>query len=113
MKRHCGLVISIIAGVFGCVWIGQTQPGAAAPPPATLAMPAPISTQQTLDNYLKFDADQKTVTVTNGAPEAHFSFAVTNISSEDVLISSIVGSCHCTVAQMPSMPWKLAPKEHG
>jgi mono/diheme cytochrome c family protein len=66
-----------------------------------------------LDGFLKFDADDKTVTVTNGTPEAHFTFTVTNISSADVLISYIVGSCHCTVAQMPSTPWKLAPQEGG
>jgi mono/diheme cytochrome c family protein len=115
MRRHCGLTVSIVAGAL---WIcstsiGQAQPGAPPPAPATLALPPAVSAQQSLDNYLKFDADEKTVTVTNGAPDAHFTFTVTNISSEDVVINYIVGSCHCTVAQMPSTPWKLAAKEGG
>jgi len=53
------------------------------------------------------------VSVTNGTEQAHFDFSVTNVSSGDVVINSIVGSCHCTVAQLPSQPWKLAPKEVG
>jgi mono/diheme cytochrome c family protein len=66
-----------------------------------------------LDNFLKFDAEAKTVDVTNGTEEGHFTFSVTNISSDVVIINYILGSCHCTVAQLPSQPWKLAPREVG
>ena len=105
----------IMAGVFwfGSAWTGQAQPGAAASVPATLSIPPAVPSRQTLDNYLKFDADEKTVSVTNGITEAHFTFTVTNISSEEVTISDIEGSCKCTVAVMPSTPWKLSPKQSG
>jgi mono/diheme cytochrome c family protein len=66
-----------------------------------------------LEDYLRFDAEEKKASITNGTPEAHFTFSVTNISSAEVVINYITGSCQCTVAQMPSTPWKLAPKEIG
>lgn len=53
------------------------------------------------------------VSVPFGTEEAVFTFSVTNVSSEEVIIGYIVGSCQCTVAQLPSQPWKLAPKTAG
>jgi mono/diheme cytochrome c family protein len=66
-----------------------------------------------LDGFIAFDADQKEVSVTNGTPEAHFTFNLTNISSGDVTINSVTTSCHCTVAALPSTPWKLKAGESG
>src|ERR1043165_8457359 len=106
MNWRCGVLLCSI-NVAVCLFAPFRCP----------AQPAPAAQQATqpasLDGILKFDADDKTVTVTNGTTDAHFKFTVTNIASEYIIISSIVGSCHCTVAQMPSIPWKLAPKEGG
>ncbi|HXT11530.1 MAG TPA: c-type cytochrome [Candidatus Angelobacter sp.] len=66
-----------------------------------------------LDKYIGFDAVRKEVSVTNGAPEAEFTFNLTNISSSEVTINYIQGSCHCTEAQMPATPWKISPKQTG
>jgi mono/diheme cytochrome c family protein len=114
MKRHCGLgLYSLIAGV--CLF-GITSKGAPQTNPAQIPRPAgPVTVTPLgqLDNFLKFDAEDKMATVTNGTEQAHFSFSVTNISSEEVIINYIVGSCHCTVAQLPSQPWKLEPKQVG
>jgi mono/diheme cytochrome c family protein len=86
------------------------------PPPATQQPPPAnpfVQPQLSLDNFLTFDAEQKEVSVTNGTPEAHFSFNLTNISSGDVTINFVQTSCGCTVAKLPSTPWKLASKEGG
>lgn len=69
--------------------------------------------QPALENFLAFDAEQKSVTVTNGTMQAHFSFNITNISSGDVTINYVQTSCGCTVAKLPSTPWKLTPHESG
>lgn len=75
--------------------------------------PLAAAPQPALENFLSFDADQKAVTVTNGTMQAHFSFNLTNISSGDVIINFVQTSCGCTVAKLPSTPWKLAPHEGG
>jgi mono/diheme cytochrome c family protein len=121
MKRHRGTVIIFsIAGA--CLFSSARSQSQSAtpviltlpPPPATAATAAVGVTQQlSVDDYLKFDADDKTTTVTDTESEAHFTFTVTNISSGDVVINYMVGSCRCTVAQMPSAPWKLRPREGG
>jgi len=114
MKRHCGLAfISLVAGatLFGFAGNAGAQPNVPHPPQPVA--PVTVTAVGALDKFLQFDAEDKTVTVTNGTEQAHFMFTVTNISSEDVLINYIIGSCHCTVAQLPSQPWKLAPKQVG
>ena len=114
MKRHRGLgFVLLLAGAsfFGFSWNSSAQPNAAQiPRPVTPVTVTPVGA---LDKYLQFDAEDKTDTVTNGTEQAHFTFSVTNISTEEVTINYIIGSCHCTVAQLPSQPWKLAPKEVG
>jgi len=87
------------------------------PPPAVLqaSPPQPMGTTSasSLTKFLAFDKDEKDVEVTNGTSEAHFSFNLTNISSEVVTINGVQTSCGCTVAKLPASPWKLAPNEHG
>jgi mono/diheme cytochrome c family protein len=66
-----------------------------------------------VDTLLAFDATTKSVTVTNGTPQAQFMFNLTNISSEVVVITSVATSCGCTVAKLPEQPWHLAPGSNG
>lgn len=75
--------------------------------------PVPLTDTRSLDDFLKFDADAKMESVPFGTDEAIFTFTVTNVSSEEVTIGYIVGSCQCTVAKLPSSPWKLSPKSVG
>lgn len=107
---------------LGCVDVmaqalPNRQPAPPMPPPAT--QPVPMSrvavppAQPPLESYIAFDAVQKEVTVTNGTSDAHFTFNLTNISSGDVTINYVQPSCSCTVAKLPSQPWKIAPKEGG
>jgi len=97
---------------------GQPTPPVPPPaPPAVHPVPAPQvvvpAAQVPFENFIAFDALQKEVTVSNGTPQANFSFNLTNISSGDVTINFVQTSCGCTVAKLPSQPWKLAPKESG
>jgi len=62
---------------------------------------------------LAFDTMLKECSATNGQPQAHFSFAVTNVSSSDVVITQVFTSCGCTVASLPSQPWVLKPNDGG
>jgi mono/diheme cytochrome c family protein len=121
MKRDCGVAIVLL--MAEACWFNSFRSQAQSaervvqtlpPPPATVATAAvAVTPQRSLDDYLKFDADDKTTTVTDLESEAHFTFTVTNISSGDVVINYMVGSCRCTVPQMPSAPWRLRPKEGG
>jgi cytochrome c5 len=143
MKRRCSLFVFFISAmivVAGCAH-GQVntaapepktpppQPQAAQvvpprsampahpiqlPPPAALQMPPPsVKPQGALDQFIAFDKMEKEVNVPNGTSVANFSFNLTNISSGDVTINGVQTSCGCTVAKLPSQPWKLAPNEGG
>jgi len=125
MKRRWRLLICfLMAGCWLSLFSVAQAQTATLPPqarnPAQTPRPltdqpisAPASTIQNPDDYLRFDAEAKTDTITNGAPQGHFAFVVTNISSGDVIINYMTGSCACTKAQMPSQPWKLAPNAIG
>lgn len=110
---------AVSAGILacGCAHAQQPPPPPAVPPPAT-QQPPPVNPfgpapTPALENYLAFDAELKEVSVTNGTPAANFVFNLTNISSGDVIVNFVQTSCGCTVAKLPSTPWKIAPKEHG
>jgi len=117
MKRHCGGgLFSILAATCLAFALPNATMTNAQPNPAQIPQPlGPVTVTPVgaLDDYLKFDSEAKLVNVTNGTEQANFSFSVTNVSAEDVTITAIVGSCHCTVAQLPAQPWKLAPKAVG
>lgn len=115
--KHIGFfaVVGVIGSAF-CAYgqalpVAQGQPVVVSPPvrvEAPQALPKPP-----VENFLAFDAQQKEVGVTNGTAEARFAFNLTNISSGEVIINWVQTSCGCTVAKLPSTPWKLAPNESG
>lgn len=118
MKRT-GFVFLVAGGIIGisCVsMLAQALPARPAQPPLSPPVPiqAPLPPPQVpIENFLAFDAQQKEVSVTNGTPESHFVFNLTNVSPGDVVINYVQTSCGCTVAKLPSTPWKLAAKESG
>jgi mono/diheme cytochrome c family protein len=67
----------------------------------------------TLDSVIKWDKERIEQAVVNGTPEAHFTFNLTNVSSEVVTISAVTTSCGCTVAKLPEQPWHLGPGSNG
>jgi mono/diheme cytochrome c family protein len=119
MKRTSFLFcIAAIIGALGCLsaraQVPTGQPKPAMPPPVQIPPPqvAPVP-QAPFENFIAFDALEKDVAVSNGTPEAHFTFNLTNISTGDVTINYVQTSCGCTVAKLPSQPWKIAPNESG
>lgn len=91
------------------------QAQGATPVPVATPAAAPIAAlpQPMPPNILSWDADTKNFQAMPNAMAANFVFSVTNISTEEVVITAVRPSCGCTVAKMPSQPWKLAPGESG
>jgi mono/diheme cytochrome c family protein len=81
------------------------------PLPASTVTPPPAP--PSVDTCLAWDATTKTLVVTNGTPEAHFIFWLTNIWTGDVVINDVHTSCGCTVAKLPEQPWTLVPGTNG
>ena len=116
--------IGFLAGITGIICslstlclCGQALPAAegkpiGVPPPSRVQQPQALP-HMPVEDFLSFDAQQKEVSVTNGTGAADFVFNLTNISSGEVIINWVQTSCGCTVAKLPSTPWKLAPKEGG
>jgi cytochrome c553 len=65
------------------------------------------------DGLLAWDAMTKTVEIPDGELQAHMSFNLTNISRGQITVVSVHPSCGCTTAQLPPMPWMLAPGTNG
>jgi cytochrome c5 len=74
------------------------------PPVITNALPAGL---------LAFDAETKKDTVHEGDSLAHFVFNFTNTTSKLITISEVKTSCGCTTAELPPMPWNVAPHARG
>jgi cytochrome c553 len=84
-------------------------PGAARQPVVLTPPPPPAQPS----SYLAWDAESKEYAAKVGEPSAHFTFHLTNVSKEVVLINSVRTSCGCTVAQLPEQPWRLAAGTNG
>jgi mono/diheme cytochrome c family protein len=84
----------------------STNPVASAP----VYVPNVAHANQPLKNgFLAWDAEQKTLEVTNGQEFAHFAFSFTNVSSGPVTILGARGSCSCTTIKLPAAtPWLVA-----
>ncbi len=108
------------AALTGCFFISTAQAQTSSPAiPRTLpvlvsAPTMPPQAGSLIDSILKWDAETKEVTVTNGTPEAHFNFLLTNASpSESIVINDVHASCGCTSAKLPAQPWTLVPGTNG
>jgi hypothetical protein len=64
-------------------------------------------------SYLAWDAERRETNVMVGQTSVPFTFWVTNVSSEVVTLNSVRTSCGCTIARLPTMPWKLSPGDSG
>ena len=69
------------------------------------APPAPASDS----NALRWDAESRQCAPKPGEVNVAFTFVCTNVSNEAVSITGLHTSCGCTVAQLPSTPYKLEP----
>lgn len=106
-------------------YVPQTNPPVQ-PNPAALsnqfrALTNRLATPAAQQNFAKrsaqtnivFDANLKETIVQPGELTADFKFSLTNVGPNEVTIHSVRASCGCTTPQVPTLPWKLAPGEHG
>lgn len=103
-----------LQGVANAALAAPAAPPVVAPQqfPVTPAIaPAPVSTGD--PNALKWDSETKSYTTKTGETSAHFTFWLTNVSPSDVFINGVHTSCGCTVAKLPSQPWKIEPGTNG
>src|SRR5690348_9371563 len=79
----------------------------------TLCFLAPHNSPGATSEPLAWDSEVKQYTVKTNETHGHLFFSVTNVSNSEVIIDGVTTSCGCTVATLPSKPWKLAPKQNG
>ncbi len=79
---------------------------------STVSLP-PVPNGQSALVALAWDAESKDFKAKAGEGMASFVFFFTNISAAEVVISNVTTTCGCTVAQLPSQPWHLAPGTNG
>ncbi len=62
---------------------------------------------------LVFDSIAKEQTAKSGDTEAYFTFSLTNLSTGPVLINWVRTSCGCTIAELPTTPWRIPAGSNG
>ena len=123
--------IGAVAFIAGCAHPKPQPPKTAdVTPPIEMPAPAPAPTNNPAlplshprppadaadnmaANILKWDAVAQEYQARPGETNAPFTFSLTNISTERVMIFDVSTTCDCTVAQLPAKPWTLAPGAGG
>lgn len=72
--------------------------------PSVPARPYSPPKQETV---LAWDGLVKEANLKPGEISAHFQFAFTNTSPQEVVVNAVRTSCGCTVAKVPRMPWLI------
>jgi mono/diheme cytochrome c family protein len=62
---------------------------------------------------LAFDAETKQYDASPGEQAAPFTFNLTNVWTNEIIIDKVQASCGCTTASLPANPWHLAPQASG
>ncbi len=89
-------------------------PGVATPQPLQPAPPiaaAPVPQPYPLICPLLSDAETKEVNAKVGEISAHFNFQLSNSAPHEIMVTAVRTSCGCTIAKLPTMPWKFDPKQ--
>lgn len=106
---------TIIPGLTPLPQVGPPVPLAPSQPQpyAGKSYPARTYSPPAMENVFAYDGLVKETTLKPGERTAWFTFSLTNTSSSEVTINAIRTSCGCTVARIPSVPWKIAPGTNG
>lgn len=99
----------------------QPVPPAATPIPRpiirpVIPLPRPLASpaQNTPTGpSLIFDAETKQYDASPGESIAPFVFNLTNVWTNEIVITGVRPSCGCTTADMPSVPWHIPPGGGG
>lgn len=85
-------------------------PTSAPPPVVNLPQPVPMATNIAA---LAWDSTFKEYKALTNETATKMVFFVTNVSEKAVMIFKLRPSCGCTVARMPSTPWRIEPGADG
>jgi mono/diheme cytochrome c family protein len=99
-----------IPGLVPLPTVGPPIPLAPTQPTAYMSAPYRAPAEE---KAFAYDALVKEATLKPGENTAFFTFSLTNTSTSEVTINAVRTSCGCTVAKLPSIPWKLAPGTNG
>ena len=103
---------AFVLGLLLTVMSSAPLPGQPQPlrPPAGV-----IGQSQNIPNVptLVFDAETKRYDASPGEQFAPFTFNVTNVWTNEIIIDRVHASCGCTEAALPANPWHLAPQASG
>ena len=75
--------------------------------PGSPGMPARPYSPPKQETVLAWDGLVKEANLKPGETSAHFQFAFTNTSPQEVMVNAVRTSCGCTVAKVPRMPWPI------
>ena len=103
--------VSVAAGLVlaGLIVLPSAAQFGATPPP-----PSPARIAQAPDvPALVFDAETKQYDAAPGEQFAPFTFNLTNVWTNEVIIDRVHASCGCTTVSLPDVPWHIPPKGTG
>src|ERR1019366_5042827 len=83
------------------------------PPMVSHPRPPTAASDNMASNILAWDAVTKETQASVGATNATFTFHLKNVSAAPLTIYDTSTTCDCTLAQLPSKPWTLAPGADG
>jgi mono/diheme cytochrome c family protein len=114
VKLSCILVYGVTGALFACSSLfaadnQSTQTVVVATNVSKLMLQPP----QPLDTAFVWDSVTKTLMAASNVSTAQFTFKFSNVSSNTVTILSVEPSCSCTTAQLPPLPWTIAPGGKG
>jgi mono/diheme cytochrome c family protein len=120
----------LLASVFATACVHESKqppappiaPAATAPPvqpaPAVASQPVFVpdyshAGQPLPAGILAWDSLLKAVDAVQGQDFARFTFSFTNVSPNIVTVLSVHPGCGCTTAELPPVPWRIAPGSSG
>jgi mono/diheme cytochrome c family protein len=109
--------LSICLAVAAFPVFAQNEPKTPVPAPKAL----PIIAAENAVNHpavpdgpaLVFDAESKEYKAKSNEAFAPFTFYLTNVWTNEIIITQVHASCGCTTAKLPETPWHLPPGGKG
>jgi len=103
----------IIFSVAALLADDTNSPGSVATTPAVYVPDVSHAEDPLPDGVLAWDEISKATDAAADQEQAHFTFSFTNISDGNVVVLNVHPSCGCTTAQLPTLPWTIAPGTNG
>jgi mono/diheme cytochrome c family protein len=108
---------ALFCGCFGLFLAAQPVLAQTSPPvPVPAPQPAiPAINNPATPNFptLVFDAESKEYDAKPGEMIAPFTLHLTNLWTNEIVITQVHASCGCTTAKLPSTPWHIPPGGFG